>query len=702
MKQYNLSICLIFSIILVYAGAEFPDNSKMPMFKQSSMLNSESCCVSFDLNDDKEPCSSKRRSSRNESIPIGTTNINEEPHTAKRRFTNFSIRNILNLSNDQLEIEPTPKVVDNTVTDQVTKFSIRNILNLSNDQLEVESIPKVADNTITDQFKELKEPTKSSQKDSEPAPEAQISNILRRKYDSSSEANENHLTSELQRTQNVDFKLKNNSQVSFKTITQNDFINLNSLSEITDQKAQNERIEVATSLLELSMTNSPITQNNLNLETTDHLKIERGSEVPNNDKSSVENSASENQKYLNAINSIILKAESSKFNLMFKHIIELIAKLILFRNELNSFNFYFHFHFIYKVFKNSENPTSCENPESSENPTNREITGLENNYKQILTDLVDDLLKLNSDKNGLWSVLHDKSQSYNISKRLSYTNQVISNFETQKAENLNDSEFQLETDYKLLLMRHKLKKIQEEKNNLSTKLGYFILSEKLNKLLPSLFHTDQYLFALSDLFYTINKIVNFYNNKLRANYHQLLTKIQFPYASCNQMFINYSEYESHPNYLAYLIVDQFFNLFAKDSRNKVPSRFFENIIFLNLLPKFAVLLFFILNEPQTVCSLFTNTQLFNTWKTCIDSLFTNFMNFSTVSAFLPQLSNAISEFINNNFQNKSYLRQLNLNATSTPQLTELELIIEEYGILMYKLSCESLKIAFEKYELLNR
>lgn len=240
---------------------------------------------------------------------------------------------------------------------------------------------------------------------------------------------------------------------------------------------------------------------------------------------------------------------------MCQYLIELTSRLLYFKSELSEFN---------SIFLSSF-PLSKKRSSAA-----RKKVDLICLSESSLIKFVNDLLQLNTlEKNRvnftkeMEQITHLKEQIYLSNSAIGLSKQIFLSNENGESKNAKAEAATKEEEINLEKLKAKL-------NEMLNKVSFYSIYTQVNNLydLDHSSHDKNLIFALISIFGSINRIVEFYNRSFRESLHVHLTSLDLSFIANNQKFIKYSKFESHPNYLAYLMVDLYFSLFGQNKEGK--------------------------------------------------------------------------------------------------------------------------------------
>lgn len=283
------------------------------------------------------------------------------------------------------------------------------------------------------------------------------------------------------------------------------------------------------------------------------------------------------------LNSFVV-AKNIPYNGICQYFLELTTRLIFFRHRLAIFN-------------------SCFWKSFDLVPNNNNIFFYYGNIdtditSQPLVSLIDKLLEFNTINNNhiIFDFLikeEDKAQALKLSIKRS-----IKELKEELSGTGIIPSKRCQLELSLQQKERELDEFEQKESQMLKQVSFKSIVHQIDNLcnpVPSR-HRIDFPIALISIFGSINKIVTFYNQNLRETLHNHLTGLDLSSIGHNQKFIKYSKFKSHPNYLAYLMVDLYFNHFVVGEGGKVGC-FLNHFAEHNLVYALSILSFISVNNP---------------------------------------------------------------------------------------------------------
>jgi hypothetical protein len=230
------------------------------------------------------------------------------------------------------------------------------------------------------------------------------------------------------------------------------------------------------------------------------------------------------------------------------------------------------------------------------------------------------------------------------------------------------------TDIQTIYIQQQLENLDREKEKILQKVTFMTVLEQIKFLIGDFRNFYDIGVAWVSVFETVNKIVTFYNQRLRHSLHSHLKNLDLSFNSKNQMFISYSEFIDHPNYLAYLLVDTFLGLFF-ENQNGTGKYFSDQLKKKQLIPNLSILALISLNDPEVSLNLLNNKNTVEELVTFIRTIFSGCkdnMKFELPYSNILSDVESFNNFDVHNFENKN--------------LTQIESLLNLYLLKLYKVS----------------
>lgn len=360
----------------------------------------------------------------------------------------------------------------------------------------------------------------------------------------------------------------------------------------------------------------------------------------------------------------IFNLEEVESKQLYKYFLELASKLIYFRNNFDQFNRKFFKLNFPKINRNHTVKTilSASNPNFQEFPTTSS-NGIK--ISDQLRIFVDTLLQLNTNNNNQINFEVEKNLiEYFRKRRIQY----IKVLESRKKEQEDYEDIQ--TTY----IQQQLENLDREKEKILQEASFVTVLEQIKFLIGDFRNFFDIGVAWVSVFESVNKIVTFYNQRLRHSLHSHLKNLDLSFKNKNQVFINYSEFVDHPNYLAYLLVDIFLGLFSENQNGSV-GYFLDQLKEKGLIPNLSILALISLNDPDVSLNLLNNKNSIEELVTFIRTIFSGCKD--NMKFELPY-NNILSDI--ESFNN------IEVNIFKNKKLTQIEGLLHLYLLKLYKVS----------------
>lgn len=369
-------------------------------------------------------------------------------------------------------------------------------------------------------------------------------------------------------------------------------------------------------------------------------------------------------------------------DVIYQSLLELAANLIFYREKLSKFNSKFMNCWI---LSDLESIGSVSDSELS-NKNSSTSVHIKEDQRQLLKKLIDDFLEFNSLNNNQINFEAEKK----IMRRRGQRDSRLSNdlkraMDDLFSQNVNSNK---KTVIKFKSVEKRMEEHQNKKIIEFNKPNYQSIYSQLTNFLCSKNYACSNMVMIGSIFSSLNKIVTFYNQNLRANLHSFLTRLDLSFIPENKNFIKYSDFELHPNYLAYLMVDLYFSLFSENDKGNF-GLYLDKLEKSNLTYVLSIISFICLNDPKVSEKILTDKALSESWKQKTKAFFSNDMLELSVLEFYTGFFNDLNEHTFN-------MKNSNIWKDILPKPEELQKVLDKYLLELYKIASSSLEITLNE------